>query len=323
MSKILDDLQNNYLKKTRKLLINLINKYDIPSAHYLKDFSFTEGKLLRPTFYFLFRNNNNKITYQDYQIAMSLEMLHMSTLIHDDIIDDSDMRRGISSLQSKFGKDVAVYSGDYLITLFLTLLSSTKDIKLIQSNISTMRHILQGELNQKAIRYHIPMDLVSYYYSIYGKTAALFALSCYEGAYLNNWDVKKCTIAKKIGYHIGVAFQIYDDILDYHISDSYTPQKPMFNDISEGVYTLPLILLYKKIPQKLSHYLYHNKEKLISEENLMTIVNLINDYNVIDESKKIANSYIHKAMIETEQLANSKYLQEGILEVFTKLKYKI
>lgn len=320
MDKVLNNLEINYLKKTKNKIIHLIDEYDIPTEHYLRDFSFTEGKLLRPMFYFLFRNGNNKITHKDYQLAVSIELLHMATLIHDDIIDDSEIRRGIPSVQANFGKDIAVYSGDYLITLFLTLLSYTKDIKLIQTNVNTMRHILKGELNQKSIRYHLPMNLIAYYYSIYGKTAALFGLSCYEGAYMNNWSAKKCLIARKIGYHVGVAFQIYDDILDYQIRSNGIPPKPKLNDINEGVYTLPLILLFKKTPKKLSYYLSNKGGKPISKENLMAIMNLIKKYRTIDASKKIAKDYIHKALSETQTLNNSEYLQRGIIETFKNLE---
>ena len=124
------------------------------------------------------------------KVAASLEMLHMATLIHDDIIDDSPLRRGNITIQSKYSKDVAVYTGDVLFTKFFEFLISVMNgSEYLAYNAQTTKRILLGELNQMTIRFKLDETIYDYLRSIKGKTAELFWLACKEGAYYGSCDV--------------------------------------------------------------------------------------------------------------------------------------
>ena len=174
--------------------------------------------------------------------AASTEVLHLATLIHDDIIDESKMRRGLETIQSKHGKDMAVYTGDLLLSVYFDLLADATDsVEIIKLNTLSMKRVLMGELNQMANFYNTNIAFEDYLKSIKGKTAQLFELSCYEGAYFGKSNPAIIEQSRSIGQNIGIAFQMLDDILDY----TQTPEilsKPVLNDVKQGIYTLPLIL---------------------------------------------------------------------------------
>src|SRR5699024_10094207 len=150
----------------------------------LTDFANSGGKYLRPAFFLLFaelgpkeQQNNQQLL----QVAASIEILHMATLIHDDIIDDSPKRRSQITIQSKYGKDIAVYAGDLLFTQFFDLLTQTINGSSYMSiNARAMKSLLLGELDQMHTRFNQQETIEQYLKSINGKTAELFWLACSE-----------------------------------------------------------------------------------------------------------------------------------------------
>lgn len=180
------------------------------------------------------------------KIAASLEILHMATLIHDDVIDDSPLRRGQKTVQTQFGKDIAVYTGDLLFTIFFELiLEATNDFEYMAINSKAMKKILLGELDQMHLYHNQNQTIRDYLRAISGKTAELFKLSAREGAHFGGANQEIVRLSGKIGYYIGMAFQILDDILDY-TADEKELNKPVLEDLDKGVYSLPLLLAMKK-----------------------------------------------------------------------------
>ncbi|MFR5024642.1 MAG: polyprenyl synthetase family protein, partial [Limosilactobacillus fermentum] len=170
------------------------------------------GKFLRPAFFWLFASLTGQPQPEQrdrlIKLATSIEVLHMATLIHDDIIDDSPERRGRISIQAEFGKDVAVYSGDYLFTIFFDLITTTTaTTPFLTTNAQIMHRILRGELGQMADRFKQDQTFLSYLRNINGKTAALFSLAASEGAYFGGADQRTVALAKRIGQNVGIAFQ--------------------------------------------------------------------------------------------------------------------
>lgn len=218
------------------------------------------GKYLRPAFFLLFANINHQTVAEQeklIKIASSLEVLHMATLIHDDIIDDSPKRRGAVSVQAAFGKDTAVYTGDFLFTIFFDLLvEAMTGSPYLTRNARTMRKILTGELGQMDNRFDLSQSLLDYYRNVNGKTAAIFSLAAEEGAYFGHGDRRTINLAKRIGQNIGISFQILDDILDY--SGDERLNKPVLEDLATGVYSLPLLLTLQNHRHELEPYLPRN-----------------------------------------------------------------
>ncbi|SKA14189.1 heptaprenyl diphosphate synthase [Pilibacter termitis] len=265
------------------------------------------GKMLRPSLllYFArlgnrFQENRRKILY----LAASVEILHMATLIHDDIIDDAPLRRGCSSIQSRFGKDVAVYTGDFLFTIYFELLAKSGDLgEYFSVNARAMKNILLGELDQMSTRFKTDISLEEYFQTITGKTAELFALSARLGAYFGGMEKENVLLAEKIGYNIGLCFQILDDILDYTSSEKEL-KKPVLEDLLKGVYTAPLILALPNSTENLQKLL-ERREKITAEER-KNVQQLVLNHGGVTESKKLATHFSEKALADIEQLPNGE-----------------
>lgn len=253
------------------------------------------GKYLRPSLLLLsVKATGGKVTSKIIKLAASIEILHMATLIHDDIIDDSDKRRGALSIQAHFGKDTAVYAGDLLFTNFFDLMLETTDNHAyLVENAKTMRQILNGELGQMKQRFNIKQHIEDYIDDIKGKTAALFRLAAQEGAYFGGKEIW-CKQMATFGENLGIAFQIIDDILDY--TGSKKLNKPMLEDLITGVYSLPLLLALKDstTQQKLAPIL--NKKYQMTTADIQKIQEIILNSSAISESRALARKYSQKAL---------------------------
>jgi len=263
------------------------------------------GKLLRPAFFILMAQTGK--TYDREQIihvAASVEVLHMASLIHDDIIDEADTRRGMPTVASQFGSKYALYTGDYLFCVCFKILAKFADaLATIEFNTNTVEKILMGELNQMQSRYNMNMTVKSYLSQISKKTAALFALSCQMGAQLGGHEPMEKMMAKKIGHEVGMAFQILDDILDYTESADLIG-KPVLEDMKQGVYSLPLIYAMKQNPAAFEELLMKKDE--LTDSDAKEIVRLIHASGGIDYAQKIAMKYTDKATGRIKRLPESE-----------------
>jgi len=275
------------------------------------------GKLLRPA-YFLLSSQIGPFQNQEQAVAVAaaLEVLHMATLVHDDVIDDADTRRGIETIQAKFGKNYAVYTGDYLFCVCFKILARyANDLSQIDLNTSSMERILLGELDQMNMHYNLQMSVKDYLRQIAGKTAQLFSLSCYLGAEISQASNYNKLLAKKVGHHIGMAFQIMDDILDYTLNAQQIG-KPVLNDIKQGIYSLPLLYAMNQNPDKFIPYL--QKKEDIQDSDLLAITVLIEEYNGVQEAQKLATKYTEKALKQIKKLPAGPY-RDHMLQITTSL----
>lgn len=278
--------------------IHLRNK-EIEAA--LLDSIYSGGKMVRPAYTLLFSKfGDNQQADRTLALAAAVELLHTATLIHDDIVDDSPLRRGNPSIQSKYGKDVAVYAGDYLFTVCFRLLSTYADTQeQVEINSRGMERILMGELDQMYLRYNKRMSIRNYLTQISGKTAQLFALACYSGALNGGQTEKFSRNSFYIGSHIGMAFQIIDDILDYsQTSDVFG--KPVLEDVRQGVYTAPLIFALKKDNNRLRELI--DKETLMTDEDAREVRKLVVELGGLEQAKQLATKYTQKALKRIELL---------------------
>jgi len=261
------------------------------------------GKLLRPAFFLLMAQTGKDYERnQSIHVAASVEVLHMASLIHDDIIDEADTRRGLPTIQSKFGAKYALYTGDYLFCVCFRILSKhANTLSNIEFNTNTVERILIGELDQMQSRYNENMSVKSYLKQISKKTAALFALSCQMGAQLNGATPKEIINSRKIGHEIGMAFQILDDVLDY-TQDASIIGKPVLEDLKQGVYSLPLIYAMEKNSAAFSLLL--GKRELMTKGDIDEILKLIKMYNGVEYALEIANKYTQKALNRIENLTD-------------------
>ena len=274
------------------------------------------GKMLRPAFVLLGSkfgddSNNSNIT----SIAAIVEMLHIATLIHDDIIDEAKLRRGIESVQSKYGKDSAVFIGDYLFAKIFTLLNKDYHQETMTELSKVIMKICKGELIQYSLRYKYNSSIMHYLKIITGKTASLFSISLFIGAQETNAEeIVKRNLAKT-GYRIGMAFQIIDDCLDY--SSKNTIKKSTMNDLKQGYLTLPVIYaLQNDHTGYLSHLLKNSTFNKVETDKIHA---LIIENNGLEKSRELAIKYTNKAydslnkLPDCESKETLKYIVQKLL----------
>jgi len=307
------DLTTEYIHQ----IVN-INNLDISSM--IIDLT-SGGKMLRPAFFLLFSDfgDDKKTTQELIPLAASLEILHVATLVHDDVIDDSPMRRSQPTIHTKYGRRNAIYAGDYMFTLYFELISRNLQANTdILRNALSMKKILIGELDQMLINFNVKATTEMYFKEISGKTAELFSLSTTMGAIVSGGDQELIDRCKGIGHDIGMAFQIIDDILDF--SNSAQTGKPVHEDLKNGVYSLPYILGLEDHNQKLVALL--SKDELTSDDDNQA-TNIVVDGGYLNQAKDIAHSYTQHALDEIEKLpscTSKKVIRSVVKKLINRIK---
>lgn len=225
-------------------------------------------------------------------VAAAIELLHMATLVHDDIIDEVELRRGVPTTQSKYGKDVAVYTGDFLLVKSLQLIAKTKASSSLTELARILQFICEGEVNQYSDRYNVNPSFLKYFRRIRAKTAMMFALSAAAGAKYADCEDYVVKNLAKYGLYFGMAFQIQDDIFDL-ISTEENLGKPVGSDLREGIYTLPVIFALKH--NEIGPILKQHLGKLPNPQTMKEIVQLVIASGAIEKSRQVMEWYLKKA----------------------------
>lgn len=197
------------------------------------------GKMMRPILVLLFSKLISGVNSSSINAAMSLELLHSASLIHDDVVDESMMRRGKPSVNASFGNKVAVLSGDYLLSKALLHARRAGDPRIIDLVIDLGLVLSEGEIKQIENLQNTDFEQSTYFEIISKKTASLFKACCLSGAYSAGATKEQIQMAELYGEYLGRAFQIVDDIFDY--GDDEEIGKPTHNDMKEGKLTLPVL----------------------------------------------------------------------------------
>ncbi|MQS90135.1 polyprenyl synthetase family protein [Companilactobacillus mishanensis] len=279
------------------------------------------GKMLRPAFFLLFSSfgPDKKTDEELIPLASSLELLHVATLIHDDVIDDSPLRRSKPTIHTKYGKRNAIYAGDYLFTLYFETISRHLPAQnQILLNALSMKKILIGELDQLLINFNVDATAKMYFREVAGKTAELFSLSTMMGALVSGGDHELVARAKNIGHEIGMSFQIMDDILDF--GDSRDTGKPNFEDLRNGVYSLPYILGLQDHNADLVAVLSKNE---LSNEDINEAARIVVEGGYLQKAKDIAKTYSRHAMNRIKKLPkgrNRRALEKIVEELLDRIE---
>jgi heptaprenyl diphosphate synthase len=174
------------------------------------------------------------------KMSAAVEMVHTASLIHDDIVDDSSLRRGRPTVQSKFGKEMAVYAGDFVLSRIVYYLFKEASIEVGKLLAKTVESMCYGEIGQYARSWDTETTIEDYLTNIFGKTASLFVAACGIGAMESGCDEKTSIILRQIGEHIGYLFQLRDDLLNVTSSAGHEG-KPVRSDFMNGTYTMPIL----------------------------------------------------------------------------------
>jgi len=207
----------------------------------------SQGKQIRPVLMLLSAEICGKITEKTYRSAVLMEKLHSGTLLHDDVIDKAEVRRNQPSVNAKWGNKVAILVGDYLFSEMLRISTEHKDYELLEIMNATVQEVCKGELIQMQNTANIDISEDIYNTIISKKTASLFAAACACGALSAETTKENISIFHQMGWHLGMAFQLKDDLLD--LLPSAETGKTKGNDIHEQKFTLPLIHFLKTAPE--------------------------------------------------------------------------
>lgn len=280
------------LKTVKAIMVDNLTTQDTDIQAALTSMMTDGGKLLRPALTILigrfFPHHHNDLL----GLAATVELLHTATLIHDDIIDDAPTRRHQITTQAQFGKDVAVYAGDYLFaTTFKLLAYHSHTVESGRRGAEYLEKILNGELSQRMNHFNTDITVADYTDQIAGKTAALFEFASYLGTTtVDHPDSEFSAAAQHFAYNLGMAFQILDDILDY-TDDPATLGKPTLEDIHNGVYSLPLILAMQEDPVIKSLL----KEPALTDEQVAHIATRVHQSQAMDDAMEMASQYTDQA----------------------------
>ncbi|MGL4774428.1 MAG: polyprenyl synthetase family protein [Clostridium sp.] len=274
----------------------------------------TGGKMVRPAFVVIGAKFGEYNEEKARSLGAVIEMLHMATLVHDDVIDDAKLRRGNETIQSKYGKEYAVYIGDFLFCVCFKILASNASLQSIKIDSKSMSRICLGEIEQLNSRFSKKLSVKKYLSRISGKTAELFSLSLYIGAAESGCSTKVSKELSKIGHNIGMAFQIIDDILDYVGSDE-SIKKSAANDLKQGIYTLPFIYAFNNKPSSFENYL---EKKELNDDEIMKIVHLVKENDGVEKAIELAQKYTDKAFIGIDKLPDNPY-KDVLREIARKL----
>ncbi|EES40116.1 putative heptaprenyl diphosphate synthase component II [Staphylococcus caprae M23864:W1] len=295
---------NNEIKKVEDRLQHAIKSSD----QTLEDAAFhllsSGGKRVRPVFVILSSQfGDSKDTSENtYRVAVALELIHMATLVHDDVIDKSDKRRGRPTISKKWDQTTAILTGNFLLALGLQHLSEIKDSRVHNIISKSIVDVCKGELFQFQDQFNSDQNITNYLRRINRKTALLIQLATEVGALTSNASDEVVRKLKMIGHYIGMSFQIIDDVLDFTSSEKKLG-KPVGSDLMNGHITLPVLLEMRKdqaFKQKVADLNPESPQSAFDE-----CIETIRTSQSIEESKVISEKYLNKAIKLIDELEDN------------------
>ncbi|MBV8195249.1 MAG: polyprenyl synthetase family protein [Candidatus Dormibacteraeota bacterium] len=261
------------------------------------------GKRLRPALVILSSRLGEAKQDFVFDLAMGIEFIHTATLVHDDLIDSSPTRRGITTIHEQFGPNPAIIIGDYYFAKGANLLAAIGEPRIDAAISNAVMTICMGELLQMTSRNDYDQSLDDYYRKIGRKTATLVSTCCYCGGVLSGLGDDDVEALRRYGYELGMAFQIADDVLDY-IASSDEVGKPVGADLRQGTVTLPLMLALED-PQTAPRLRAVLDQRSLSDSDYDIVVNLVRGSVAIEDAEQHANDFGSRARAELAHFDDS------------------
>lgn len=323
IKEIIDFLQDD-LKKVDEIILD----FSSGKSPLIKEISnhliLSGGKRIRPILLIL----SSKLCdekYNDYHnLAAAIEMIHSATLLHDDVVDNSDMRRGKKTANSIWDNKVSILVGDFVFSIAFQLMVRNDNMKVLDLLSKASSIMADGEVLQLENSNNIDINLEKYFDIIFGKTAILFSAACEASALNCNKTQTEIENLREFGKNLGIIFQIIDDILDYQKNEDIG--KSIGDDFFESKVTIPIIISYQNADENdkklITELFYKNLDSQIKEQSdLDAIIEIINKYNAIEKSYKIAQNHYNLAVKNLAIFSDSKY-KEYLLEILNYSFYR-
>lgn len=272
------------------------------SVHLLK----AGGKRIRPVFVLLSGEFGNYRLDRLKHVAVPLELIHMASLVHDDVIDDANTRRGQLTVKSKWDNRVAMYTGDYIYGKALTIVTELNNPLIHQILSKAMVQMCIGEMEQIRFFFHTGQSIRDYMLRIRRKTALLIAISCQLGALAAEAPMRYAQLLYSFGYNVGMAFQIRDDVLDLNGTEKEIG-KPPGSDIKQGNITLPVIMALEN--DAFREPILAEIAKIQASDgshNVSPVIDMIRRSGGIERAEVLSQRYINKAIAALDPLPDGQ-----------------
>lgn len=280
------------------VLVNTISNYIISNG----------GKRLRPVSLLLAAGACGNTTAHHIPLAAIIEFIHTATLLHDDVVDASELRRGKVTANDVWGNQASVLVGDFLYSRAFQQMVKINQMRVMDILADTTNMIAEGEVLQLMNSHDAGISENDYYETIHRKTAILFQAACQLGAVISNAGEQTEQALSVYGLNMGIAFQLIDDVLDYS-GDKEKTGKNIGDDLSEGKATLPLIRAMKRVTNDERQIIVEVIENDADSNRINRVIEIINSTDALEYSKSHALEYTRKATQALAGLADSKYKQ--------------
>ena len=298
LGKSLETVDQEIISRLNKSipLINDIGKHLINAS----------GKRLRPLLTLAMAAQFNDFSKNPIILAAAVEFIHTATLLHDDVVDESNLRRGKKTANIIWGNEFSVLAGDFLFAQSFELMVETKSIDALSSLASAACKITQGEFQQMQIANKPETSQEDYFKVIGKKTAELFGASCKSGVIVAGGNIDQQNAAYNYGFNLGLAFQIVDDLMDFN-SLPNKMGKNMGDDFKLGKTTLPIILAWQKSNSKEKRFWTKTLKELNQEpHDFNNAIDILNKYNIFNECKKKSEEFISLSIKCLEKLPDTE-----------------
>ena len=260
------------------------------------------GKLVRPAIGLLASRFHPNDGRDAETLGVAVELLHVASLVHDDTVDDSETRRGRATVSRRWGPDMALLLGDYLMATAANIVCDIGNFRVIRRFTTLVVDLSTGELHERADAHSWQVTCEQYLERIYQKTASLFSTAAESGAVLSGASDATIDALSDYGRNLGMAFQIVDDIVDFHGTVDENG-RPKGSDLAQGVMTLPAIIAVERYPEDNPiDTLFRNGNghsgsgRTLDEVSLRRALELVRSSSVIDEAYELATHYCDRAL---------------------------
>lgn len=268
------------------------------------------GKRIRPVFVLLGAKYGDYDIHVVKNVAVALELIHMASLVHDDVIDEAELRRGKPTVKAKWDNRIAMYTGDYILACSLEYMTNIENVEAHRILANTIVEVCLGEIEQIKDKYRFDQNLRDYLRRIKRKTALLIAASCELGAVATGAEEQIHRKLFRFGYYVGMSYQIIDDILDFTSTEKELG-KPAGDDLRQGNITLPV--LFAMQDSKIIPVIQKVNEQT-SREEMKHLINLIKGTGAIEESYAISQRYLQKAISILHELPSNR-VKKSLMDI--------
>lgn len=295
------------------------------TGQVLEDSIASLGKMIRPwllmscaSFGPLYEDKKEELHF----LGALVELTHLSSLIHDDIIDDAPLRRGAASIQSKYGKDAAVYAGDFLIARMNYWEAKMGCNEASQILAHAVEEMCIGEIGQAMCRYRSDVTCKEYFENIKGKTASLFRAACKIGAITAGCSQEMVHVFERFGEHLGIMFQLRDDLIDFS-SNGENDGKKTHKDFQDGIYTLPVLMAMrsKAALRELLPIMDENQHRELTSRELRKMECIVISHGGVKDTwdEIIRRANMCQDILDSFEHNDRLLPLKGLLELLTKI----